>query len=739
MKIEEQLIELQSTVKRRIKELILPIVIFTVGTFFLLFLSLYSVTSAQDEKGIENSEKLVAAILGEKLQHLSILSLDYTYSDAAFEHLVIEFEQEWIDDNIGEYLHDVQGFSVTYVVDDNNKTISATEYGETQNVDALQKFPKLEAAINDLRNSYDPLQNTSSRYDVINDIAGNVYLVGLGIVLPDYSEFMTADIQDYINTKTVVVLAYKLDEYYLKALSERFNLPKFEYAKTVDDLAPNYALYELTSFAGETVAKLAWMPELQGSILLMQTLKNSALVFLALIALSIFIGVRGTKLLAILNKGLKDFGESRQIAMDYEGAISSLVQGEFLYELSVVEALNKIAENASKTANVERVGVWQYDREKNSMTTLCRYYGSSGPLEDSIEFDLTNYPDFVKTFQKSEAFFVDDVWSNPIMKDLGLLCFEEQGPLTFYGVPIIRHRRKVGLVYFATYEKDFDWSDEKKRFASSITDIVSLILDVHTRNLIEVELRRAKNKAEMANVAKTDFLANMSHELRTPLNAVIGFSDLMKQQIFGKLGSDQYVEYVDDINLSARHLLSLINEILDVAKTESGTYEIYPSDINLQQEFGNAVRLLKGRFREKPFEAEIDIEDGLEVIVADPKCFRQIALNILSNAIKFSDENCQIVIKAVREKDTILLSFQDNGIGIPREKQEEIFKAFHQVESALARRFEGTGLGLAITKALVELHHGEIRLDSAPGLGTTIYVSLPINLMETDDNAQSAA
>jgi two-component system cell cycle sensor histidine kinase PleC len=253
------------------------------------------------------------------------------------------------------------------------------------------------------------------------------------------------------------------------------------------------------------------------------------------------------------------------------------------------------------------------------------------------------------------------------------------------------------------------------------------------------ELRATNRQLEAASRLKSDFLANMSHELRTPLNAVIGFSDLILQKIFGDLGSSKYEGYISDIKMSAQHLLSLINEILDVSKAEAGKLEIYPTDVDVDFEITNTIRLLKGRFSDRNFDITKNIDPTVTTVRADPRCFRQILLNIMTNAVKFCEENCRIEINVAWHHDQIRFSFRDNGIGIPKEKHQDVFKAFYMVDSSLSRKTEGTGLGLSITKTLVELHDGAIEIDSAPGSGTTVSFELPGNCPGTEPPRQDAA
>ncbi|MEH6403437.1 MAG: GAF domain-containing sensor histidine kinase, partial [Sneathiella sp.] len=412
---------------------------------------------------------------------------------------------------------------------------------------------------------------------------------------------------------------------------------------------------------------------------------------------------------------------------------------EFLDEKSMINGLQKIIKNACLTLDVERVSVWRFDERLGQLQSLCRYEKAEDTYLAAHSFSAEDHPKFIKTFLEGVEFHISDVASEPSHEEFAEVIQEVGSNMSSIGVPIIQRGNPMGLMSFAKINKGDEWSAEELRFIKYSTGIAALVMNSYARSVFEKELQTAKIKAEKANLAKSEFLANMSHELRTPLNAVIGFSDLMLQKIFGDLGSARYEDYIHDINMSARHLLSLISEILEIAKSEAGKYEIYPADVDISYEFSNAVRLLRGRFKDKDFDVITEIEDGIQSINVDPKCFRRIVINLLTNAVKFSGDDCSILIKVVRKGNFFILSFTDNGIGIPPDQQEEVFKAFHQVESTLSKSFEGTGLGLSITKALVEKHGGSVEIESAIGAGTTIRIMLPTKQSQDQVTAVNAA
>jgi len=304
--------------------------------------------------------------------------------------------------------------------------------------------------------------------------------------------------------------------------------------------------------------------------------------------------------------------------------------------------------------------------------------------------------------------------------------FEERGFRSMLAVPLLVEQRIIGALVV--------WRQEPGSFAP---EVVNLLLTFASQSVLAIEnarlYREIEDKSRQLEVAsqhKSEFLANMSHELRTPLNAIIGFSEVLTERMFGEL-NDKQDEYLKDIYASGQHLLSLINDILDLSKIEAGRMELEPTDFDLPGAIDNALTLVRERAGRRRITLGREIDGRVGTIRADERKVKQVLLNLLSNALKFTPEGGRIDVRAAVSDGLVEVSVADTGVGIVPEDQEAVFEEFRQVGTA-DKKVEGTGLGLALSRKFIELHGGRIWVKSQIGTGSTFTFTIPVRREPSD-------
>ncbi|WP_117195504.1 PAS domain-containing sensor histidine kinase [Rhizobium terrae] len=270
--------------------------------------------------------------------------------------------------------------------------------------------------------------------------------------------------------------------------------------------------------------------------------------------------------------------------------------------------------------------------------------------------------------------------------------------------------------------------ESERRLMATIGDLSSSQKKLERQkselSIANANYQAEKERAEAANQAKSEFLANMSHELRTPLNAILGFSEILMNGMFGPLGSPKYSEYCRDIHDSGKHLLNVINDILDMSKIEAGHMRIQCEPVDLKPLIEESLRLTSIAAEDKAIAIRQRLCDGLDM-VGDRRALKQVMLNLLSNAVKFTNEGGRIELRARRLEKGVVLTIADTGIGIPKESLSKIGQPFEQVQSQYAKSKGGSGLGLAISRSLIALHGGKMRIKSRVGEGTVVSLHIP--------------
>ncbi len=340
--------------------------------------------------------------------------------------------------------------------------------------------------------------------------------------------------------------------------------------------------------------------------------------------------------------------------------------------------------------------------------------------------------------ERGERVIITDVATDPLAQNY-IEILEGLGFASCWVQPIFSRGGRVLGTLTTFYKEKREPTNVEVAFVSGSAYLAGIAID---RKQQETKLREVSENAEMANRSKSRFLATMSHELRTPLNAIIGFSEVMQKEMFGALGNDHYREYMTDILNSGRHLLSMIDDILDLSKIEAGRYDLEERDMDVEEAISWAADLIRPKATDGDLKLISDISADLPMVYADQRTIRQILLNLLSNAIKFTNPGGTVTITSeLNERTGLTITVSDTGIGIPADRVAEALEPFVQVESSLTGKNHGTGLGLSITKHLVEMHNGSLSLTSEEGVGTQVSFTLPPQrlISENERRAQDMA
>ena len=383
------------------------------------------------------------------------------------------------------------------------------------------------------------------------------------------------------------------------------------------------------------------------------------------------------------------------------------------------EVLFKIILNAVRFAECDGGSIMEYVEADRCFLARTTYPTSpellSGLRNIKIHLDQTLVG---RAAREERPIAVSDL--GQVERDAHLQLLYEDGWRSVLAVPVLRDGRIIGVMVVRR-KTPGGFSDEILDFMETFASQSALA--VFNARLFH-ELERKSAELEVASQHKSDFLASMSHELRTPLNAVIGFSDVLLERMFGELNERQE-EYLRDILNSGKHLLELLNEILDLSKVEAGRMELEPSVFSVRGVIEHALALVRERAALHGVDIAFEIDPTLDLITSDELRFKQVMLNLLSNAVKFTPDGGHVAVHAVRSADRLTVTVTDDGIGIPPEDQDRIFESFHQGRRGASRE-EGTGLGLTLCRRIVTLMGGVMTLESEVGVGSTFGFSVPI-------------
>jgi signal transduction histidine kinase len=420
---------------------------------------------------------------------------------------------------------------------------------------------------------------------------------------------------------------------------------------------------------------------------------------------------------AIAIENVRLFNATKE-ALEQQTAVAEILRVISSSPTDVQPVLDAIAESAARLCDAAAASMYLTDG------TVLRHLASKGPSPDpvsSVEMLAINRDSISgRALLERRTIEVDDMLAAGADYPLSVEIAKRSGHRTVVVVPLFREGKPFGTILLRRQEVR-PFSERELALLRTFGDQAAIALE-NVRLFREIEEK--SRQLEVANKHKSEFLANMSHELRTPLNAIIGFSEVLLEKMFGEINAKQQ-DYLSDIHSSGRHLLALINDILDLSKIEAGRMELEPSDFDVPTALQNAMTLVRERAQRHGIALSLDIDPAVGELRADERKFKQILVNLLSNAVKFTPDGGRVALRAQPVDSGLEFSVSDTGIGIAAEDQEKVFEEFRQVGGDYKTKQEGTGLGLALARKFVQLHGGAISVQSELGKGATFTFTIP--------------
>jgi len=637
-----------------------------------ILLLIFHTSQSQDELAQESERALARTLMAQQSGHLAKLAFDYSFWNEAYENVTLAPDSAWMTYQ-AEYLRDTWHAGFVAFLDRDNRTIHiSSEAGETMTAAEELRGDDFSRIIAATRRA--PLEAAEPQSGLVW-IGPRIFLVAASAVTPESADVWSSgrDSRD----RDILLIGVPLTPARLAEICEPYGLrlPIVTGSPTGRDRES----IPLTAKNGRLLGYLSWRASNPGAEIARRVLPAVAGAFIVMAILAFLILRHQESLRRAHEARLMELRESH-----------ARLNAQTAFRASVIGAIGD--------------GIAVFDRNLQLVEWNRRYQdifaypvGYLRPglsLEDILRFDSRH------------GVFGGELAERAIGDLLAKARLIDPTPQEF--------QTRNGQILELTRSPVPDGGH-----------VVS-IRDITAYRRAEHQAMAARDQAEVANRAKSEFLANMSHELRTPLNAILGFSEVMMTEMFGSLGDWHYRQYAGDIHESGQHLLSLINDILDLSKIEAGRLSLMEEDADPVEIAKAVLRLVAGRAENAGLQVEFRADGDIARYRLDPRAMKQVLLNLISNAIKFTPAGGQIRFRLfVTAAYELAYQIADTGIGIAAADIQRVMAPFGQVDSHLSRKHPGTGLGLPISHALTMMHGGSLRLESQPGVGTTVTVILP--------------
>ncbi|MEH1974796.1 MAG: ATP-binding protein [Nostoc sp.] len=427
-----------------------------------------------------------------------------------------------------------------------------------------------------------------------------------------------------------------------------------------------------------------------------------------------------------LQQEIKERINNEQKLSKHSQVLAELANHKAVFEGNLETAFKVITEKAANALEVERVSVWLFNSNRTKLQCINLYERNKQRHSASLERNLADYPIYFRALASARTITVTDTRTDPRVQELWNELLKPKNIVSLINTDLWVGGEVVGTVLYEQVDIPRRWELSEENFVSSIAEFVALTLEVCDRKRAESALREAKEAAEVANRAKSTFLGNISHELRTPLNSILGITEALQDEVYGPVSEEQR-QSLTMLESSGKNLLELINQILDLTRTESSKIELQLAATSIQGICDFSLSSVKHLAFQKNIRLRAEVPEELEPIQVDERRICQVFISLLTNAIKFTKEGGEVWIEVqpTSTNEYIFFSVVDTGIGMLSDDLFKLFQPFVQVENASTNRSPGTGLGLVMVQKIVELHGGTVHAESQLGKGSRFTVKLP--------------